>query len=152
MSVTEQLKNIIKDEIERLGYEFVDLNYGKRGRKWFLQVFCDKKGGLTLDHCVEISRELGYELDRHEGLLKHSYNLEVSSPGLNRPLKNEADFKRHSGDIVKVRLYAPVKERREFKGEVSEVKEGEVIFKDSGGEKITVDIDNIANAKLEVEI
>ncbi len=152
MSIKSELTGIIKNEVERLGYEFVDLKYGRGGRKWFLQVFCDKPGGLALNDCEKISRELGYELDRHGELLKHSYNLEVSSPGLDRPLKSEDDFKKHMGQDIIIKLFDPGGEARVRKGTLQGI-EGEKIFiKEAGGKKKEFDLKNIASAKLEVKI
>ncbi|MGM0567640.1 MAG: ribosome maturation factor RimP [Elusimicrobiota bacterium] len=152
MSVTKELTDIVKEEVSRLGYEYVDLNYGRKGKSWFLQVFCDKEGGLTVKDCSRISREVSYELDRHPELFSHSYNLEVSSPGLNRPLKTERDFKRHIGEKVKIKLFAPVNEERIWVGDIVDASEGKAVIKIKDGQKLNLDMENIANAKLEVKI
>ncbi|MEA3506336.1 MAG: ribosome maturation factor RimP [Elusimicrobiota bacterium] len=153
MSITNELTDIVGKVVRENGYEFVELKYGKRGNRWFLQVFADKEGGITLADCKLLSEKLGYELDRHEDLLKHAYSLEVSSPGLDRPLKNEADFKRYKGKDVNIRLFSPVAEQREWTGKIVKSEDGKIFITDTKeGENQSFDIENIASAKLEINI
>lgn len=152
MSVTQELTEIVKKETEEAGYEFVDLKYGKRGQSWFLQVFADKEDGITLYDCEQLSKKLEYELDRHPELLKHSYRLEVSSPGLDRPLKNESDFNKFKGKKVNFKFYGPFENYRNWTGKVIEAKDGKVIFEDEEGQKRVAEIEKIAKAKLKVDI
>ncbi|MGM0442241.1 MAG: ribosome maturation factor RimP [Elusimicrobiota bacterium] len=152
MSITKELTEIVKEVTEDAGYEFVDLKYGKRGQRWFLQVFADKEGGIVLYDCEKLSKKLAYELDRHPDLLKHSYRLEVSSPGLDRPLKTEKDFNKFKGKSAKFNFYGPFEEQRSWTGKIIEAKNGKVTFEDKEGQKRVADIEKIAKAKLEVNI
>jgi ribosome maturation factor RimP len=135
-----------------MGYEFVDLKFAKIGRDWRLQVFADKEGEITLKDCEIISRELGYELDRHPEILRQTYTLEVSSPGLDRILKTEQDFKKFANSDFKMKLYEPVQGSRAWKGKIVKAENGNLDFKDEQGNKRTVPIDNIAKANLIVRI
>ncbi|MFW6134133.1 MAG: ribosome maturation factor RimP [Elusimicrobiota bacterium] len=152
MSVTNNLKEIAKKEIEDMNYEFVDLKYGRRGKNWYLQVFADKEGGITVDDCAKISEQLGYELDRHPELLRHSYNLEVSSPGLDRPLRGTKDFKKFKNNDIVIKLYSPIEEKRTWHGKIIDAHDKKLYFKDKEGKKREVDLDNISIARLEVKI
>ncbi|MDA3793311.1 MAG: ribosome maturation factor RimP [Elusimicrobia bacterium] len=152
MSITKELTDIVSEVVRKNGYEFVELKYGKRGRKWFLQVFADKEKGIALQDCRLISEKLGYELDRHEDLLKHAYSLEVSSPGLDRPLKNISDFKRYIGKNINIRLFNPVNDNREWAGKIIKSEDRKVFIVNNKGENQSFDIENKASAKLELNI
>ncbi len=149
MSITQELINIVKSEIEDMGYEFVDLKYGKKGSRWFLQVFADKEGGITIDDLGSISRHLNYEFDRHPDILEHSYSLEVSSPGLDRQLKTKEDFEKCMNKDIKL---ITIDNSQVWEGKVLEVNEGNIIIRDREGIHKVVPVDNIAKASLKVKI
>ena len=111
-SMTEAL---IMPIIEANHFELVDVEWVKEGSNWFLRAYIDKEGGITVDDCEVVSRELGDWLDQ-EDFIEDSYILEVSSPGLGRPLKKEKDFARSLGKDVEVRLYRPINKQKEFTG------------------------------------
>ncbi len=151
MSVTQDLIDIVKRQLENMGYELVDLKYGKHGKKWLLQIFADKDGGINIDDCQKISQQVSYELDRYPDLLKHAYNLEVSSPGIDRQLKTETAFIRNINKDVKINLYTPVDNYRRWSGKIIEAKNGRLVIEDKDGVKRTIDIDKITKANLEVK-
>ncbi len=97
--VTEQVEQLVQPLLDDLGFELVDLEYQREQNGWVLRFFLDKEGGITLDNCAEASREISTLLDV-EDLVPTAYNLEVSSPGLERPLKKLSDFKRFAGSLV----------------------------------------------------
>lgn len=97
------------------GLELVDLEFRREGRGWVLRLFMDKPGGITLDDCAAVSREWGDQLDV-EDLIPFRYTLEVSSPGLDRPLKKDADFLRHIGKTIQLTTTTPVAGQGFFKG------------------------------------
>ncbi len=103
--------------IENEEFELVDVEYKKEGSNWYLRIYIDKPGGITLDDCQKVSEQLSDELDR-EDPIKENYFLEVSSPGLDRPLKKEADFIRFKGEIVEVKLYEPLNGNKIIEGEL----------------------------------
>lgn len=99
--------------IEEHGFELVDVEYVKEGADYYLRVYADKEGGINIDDCVLISRSLEEKLDAADRMTD-AYILEVSSPGLTRPLKKEKDFKRNLGKKVEVKLYRSVDGMKEF--------------------------------------
>lgn len=107
--------------IEERGFELVDVEYVKEGSNYYLRVYADKEGGITIDDCVDISRALNPQLDAYEKEFKDPYILEVSSPGLLRPLKKDKDFSRNLGKMVELKLFKPLEEKREkeFEAELS---------------------------------
>jgi ribosome maturation factor RimP len=96
------IEALIMPILTDLGMELVDLELKREGRDWFLRLFIDKPGGVTLDDCVEVSREVSAILEV-EDPIESAYRLEVSSPGLDRPLKKPADFERFAGQQVKLK-------------------------------------------------
>ena len=98
----DKIEILIQPILEDLGYELVDLEYQRDQRGWILQIFLDKEGGINLDNCAAASREISSLLDV-ENIIPTAYNLEVSSPGIERPLKRIADFERFAGQLVKIK-------------------------------------------------
>jgi len=101
--------------VEENHFELVDVEYIKEAGNWYLRAYIDKEGGITVDDCEVISRRLGEWLDEKD-FIADSYILEVSSPGLGRPLKKEKDFDRSIGKDVDIRLYKPLNKQKEFTG------------------------------------
>ena len=103
--------------IEKEKFELVDIEYKKEGANWYLRLYIDKPGGITLDDCQKISKQLGDRLDE-EDPIKGNYFLQVSSPGLDRPLKKEKDFIRCKGKTVEVKLYEALDGKKVIEGEL----------------------------------
>ena len=104
--------------MEENNFELVDVEYVKEAGTWYLRAYIDKEGGIAVDDCEVISRRLSDWLDK-EDFIDDSYILEVSSPGLGRPLKKEKDYKRSIGREVEVRLYKAIDRQKEFTGTLS---------------------------------
>ena len=98
-------------------FELVDVEYVKEAGNWYLRAYIDKEGGITVDDCEVISRILSDWLDK-EDFIDDSYIMEVSSPGLGRPLKKDKDFQRSLGEEVEIRTYRPIDRQKEFVGEL----------------------------------
>ncbi|MBQ9765132.1 MAG: ribosome maturation factor RimP [Lachnospiraceae bacterium] len=111
-SMTEQIVTPITNEHQ---FELVDVEYVKEGSNWYLRVYIDKPGGITIDDCELVSRALSDILDEKD-FISDAYILEVSSPGLSRPLKKEKDFARSIGMEVEIKLYKPVNKRKDYCG------------------------------------
>ena len=105
--LTEQIESLVQPVLADMGLELVDLEYQREQRGWTLRFFLDKEGGITLDDCAMASREISTLLDV-EDLISTAYNLEVSSPGIERPLKKIADFERFSGELIKIKTLVPL--------------------------------------------
>lgn len=136
------------DELaEPLQLEIVDVEYRREAGGRVLRVFIDKPGGITLDDCQALSRALSRKLDETDPIAD-SYSLEVSSPGLDRPLKRPEDFERFAGEDVHVRTYGPLDGRRNFKGELIGWEDGHVVVQLDDG-PVRIPKDQIARARLD---
>jgi len=133
------------------GFELVDVELKRAGGGAMLRLFVDKPGGIGLDDLQSVSEEVSAILDA-EDPVQGAYTLEVSSPGLDRPLKGEADFRRSVGNLAKVSSYEPVEGRRHWTGRIVSCEEG-VLALDLEREKLTakVPLGKISHARLEVE-
>ncbi|MCP4682668.1 MAG: ribosome maturation factor RimP [Desulfobacterales bacterium] len=109
------LTRLIMPVLDEIGFELVDIEYLSGRGRWILRIYVDKTGGITLDDCARVSREIGDLIDIKD-IINHKYVLEVSSPGLDRPLRKEADFFKAIGKKVKVKMLMPIKGRRNFTG------------------------------------
>ena len=116
-SYEQQAEELLEPIVEQHGFELVDVEYVKEGGTWYLRAYIDKPGGITVDDCEIVSRAFGDLLDEKD-FIEDSYILEVSSPGLGRPLKKEKDFARSLGEEVEIRLYRPMDGSKEYKGEL----------------------------------
>ncbi len=101
--------------LEEHGFELVDVEFVKEGSTWYLRAYIDKEGGIMVDDCEIVSRALEVKLDK-EDLIKEPYVLEVSSPGLGRPLKKDKDYVRNEGKEIELRLYKSFEHEKEFRG------------------------------------
>ena len=128
------------------GLELVDIEFVKEGESHYLRVFIDKPGGISLEDCKMVNEELSQGLDR-EDPIPQSYILEVSSPGLNRPLKKDKDFQRFTGREVKIKTYVPLGEQKVFKGILKGFNQGIVSVETEAGVK-EIPLDKIAKANL----
>lgn len=141
--------------LSSLGMELVELEYQREGRAMVLRLFLDKPGGITLDDCAAVSRELSEILDV-EDVIPDRYTLEVSSPGLNRPLKKPADYVRAAGRLVKIRtaeLWADEagNRRKTFLGELLGLEQEQVRLRLTEGQLAVIPLEKIARANLEFE-
>jgi ribosome maturation factor RimP len=137
------LQGMLESTLTGLGYELVDFERPGKGR--LLRVFIDKAGGITVDDCAAVSHHLsrvlaveGVDYDR----------LEVSSPGLDRPLKKERDFARYAGQKARIKLRVPVEGQRNFVGVLREARAGKVEIEVDGGKTVSVDLSNLDKARL----
>ncbi|MEE1243046.1 ribosome maturation factor RimP [Frisingicoccus sp.] len=108
-------ETLIQPLIDANHFELVDVEWVKEGANWYLRVYIDKEGGITVDDCELVSRAFEETLDK-EDYISENYIFEVSSPGLDRPLKKEKDFIRNIGKDVEVKLYKAINKEKEFVG------------------------------------
>ena len=132
---------------QKHGFELVDVEYVKEAGSWYLRVYIDKEGGITVDDCEVISRLLGEWLDK-EDFIEDSYILEVSSPGLGRPLKKEKDFARSIGKDVEIRLYKAIDKQKEFTGTLTSYDADSVTLTMEDGSERTFEKSGIALIRL----
>lgn len=131
-------------------FELVDVEYVKEAGTWYLRAYIDKEGGIAVDDCEVISRKLGDWLDK-EDFIAESYILEVSSPGLGRPLKKEKDFIRSIGKEVEVRLYRQIDKQKEFTGTLSAYDENTVTLAMDDGSQMVFGKPDIALVRLALD-
>ncbi len=138
---------LLKPLMEEHQFELVDVEFVKEAGNWFLRVYIDKPGGITIDDCELISRALSDKLDE-EDFIVESYILEVSSPGLGRPLKKEKDFVRSQGQSVEVKLFRPIEKQKEFTGILKSWDKDTVTLEFEEEAVLTIERANIALIRL----
>lgn len=154
-----KIRTLAEPVLGDMGLELVDLEFRREGRGWTLRFFIDKEGGVTLDDCADFSREVDTLLEV-EDLIPSAYRLEVSSPGLDRPLKKAEDFRRFAGRLVKVKTREKMDpdgrghQRKTFVGELLGIEDGIVRIRqsDSRGGEVALPYDGIDKANLELDL
>jgi ribosome maturation factor RimP len=137
---------LIGPEVEALGYELVGVVHRRGRRRGLLRVYIDAEAGITLDDCTRVSQQVSAILDV-EDPVSGEYDLEVSSPGLDRPLFEPAHYERFQGAQVRIRLLVPLEGRRNFAGVLRGCRDGRVILAEDGVEQV-FPIDDIGMARL----
>lgn len=124
-----QIEKIVADItmpiVEGFNYDLVDVEFVKEGPDYFLRIFIDKPNGITIDDCQEVSKMISEKLDDLDPI-DRSYYLEVSSPGIDRPLKNDRDLKRNVGKEVEIKLYAPLDGKKVYVGNLKDFNDKQI--------------------------
>jgi len=147
--LVDKLTSLLGPLVAEKGLELVEIQYRREGTGWVLRVIIDKEAGVGIDDCAEVSREAGRLLEV-EDLIDHPYNLEVSSPGLDRPLKKENDFIRYRGRRVKVKTKEPIGNQKIFVGAIERMYNGLVTLRTEKG-LVSLPFDEIVKAKLVID-
>ena len=150
----ENIIALVEPVLEAQGLDLVDLELARMGSRWLVRIYMDREGGVTLQDCSDMSRLIGDILDVND-LPPGPYNLEVSSPGLDRPLKREKDFIKYKGMQAKIRLREKLDGSRNFKGVLTGiVEEGgrKFVVLEVDGKECRLPMDQILKANLEYEI
>ena len=133
--------------VEEYRFELVDVEYVKEGSNWYLRAYIDKPGGITVDDCEVVSRRLSDLLDEKD-FIEEAYILEVSSPGLGRPLKKDKDFARSIGEEVEIRTYKAIDHEKEFTGVLKSFDKDTIVIELEDNEIMNFARDNIALVRL----
>jgi ribosome maturation factor RimP len=141
------IRKVTEPIIEAYGMELVKVEMLTKEKGRILRLYIDKEGGVNLDDCVKISRQINPVLDV-EDIIHGSYVLEVSSPGLDRPLVREKDFLKYKGKLVKIQIKEPIDNRRNYKGKIVDVKEGILMLNIEEGITVELPLFLIIKAKL----
>jgi ribosome maturation factor RimP len=141
-----KLTNLLKPLVEDLGYEFVGLEHGSNPKNPVLAIYIDAEDGIAVEDCEKVSREVAALLDV-EDPIPGRYNLEVSSPGMDRPLFTLEQFEQFAGELVRISLYAPQEGRRKFKGKILGAEGGHVKLALDDSE-VLLEMGNVAKARL----
>ncbi|GFO57370.1 ribosome maturation factor RimP [Geomonas sp. Red276] len=156
VDVVERVTEISGEILSPLGMALVDVEYKREGRDMVLRLFIEKlEGGVTLDDCSEVSRQVSDILDV-EDFISENYTLEVSSPGICRPLKKLADYQRFQGKLIKVKTFEVLADdagnkRKTFLGTLTGVQGKAITMHLKEGQDATIPLDKVAKANLEFE-
>jgi ribosome maturation factor RimP len=150
--IIDKIRIFLQSLLSSMELELFDVQFRREGHGWVLRVFIDSEQGVTLEHCSNVSRELGRYLDV-EDLIDNAYHLEVSSPGLERPLRSLNDFTRYRGKKAKVKVHEAIDGEKIFEGIIEEVTddaEGLINLKLNDGRSIQFTFEKINKARLAI--
>ncbi|MEI8215672.1 MAG: ribosome maturation factor RimP [Eubacteriales bacterium] len=155
--VTEQVKDLLMDFLKENNYELFDVEYVKEGNSWILRILIDKlkksdqdeEEYIGTEDCEKVSSFISEELDKID-ILEKQYFLEVSSPGLDRPLRNEDDYIKYKGRIIEISLYKPLDGQKMYMGELVSLENENIIIIDEKKNKIEIPISKAAIVRLAV--
>lgn len=134
--IEEKVENLVKDKVQKLGYNLYDVEYVKEGKEFYLRIYIDKPTGITLEDCELVSNNVNELLDEAD-YIKEQYFIEVSSPGIERILKKDKHLKENIGKKVQIKLFKPFNGQKQYEG----------ILKDFNENAVT--IENLQNLKIE---
>lgn len=147
MTKTEQeIEKIVLPIVENLGYSLYDVEYIKEGAYWFLRIYIDKETGISLDDCEKVSNAVSDKLDEEDPITT-PYNLEVSSCGLEKKLREPKHFKMAIGENIEIKLYKPFEKQKEFRGILASITDN-VITLNTEEKSINIKLDEISSAKI----
>jgi len=150
-SVVQEIEKLAGPALSEAKVELVQVEYRREPQGWVLRFYLDKEGGFSLTDCALWNDRLGQLLDE-SGLISQSYSLEISSPGLNRPLRKKEDFQRFLGLEAVVKLYAPQNNQKNFHGKLMSVEKEELVLLDRTSGLVRLPLSMIAGARLDPEI
>lgn len=148
--LADEIEALLAPVLEREGYELIDVDFESKGGRSTLRLFIDKEDGVTLDDCEQASHAVSGVLDV-EDPIPGEYNLEMSSPGLDRPLRRPAHYERYAGALARVVMQKGFQGKRRIKGRLSGL-EDEVVLLDVDGETHRLPLEKIESARLVPEI
>ena len=136
-------ESLIMPILDKFSFELVDIEYVKEGGTWYLRAYIDKEGGITVNDCEDVAREMNVLLDE-EDFIPDAYVFEVSSPGPGRPLKKEKDYLRNMDKEIEIRTYRAIDKCKEFYGLLREYDKDTVTIETEAGERVTFNKSDIA--------
>ncbi len=147
--ITERVTELVSPIVETAGLELVDVEY-VRERDWFLRVFIDKEGGIDIDDCSAVSNALAKKLDE-EDFIKEKYYLEVSSPGIDRPLKKDKDLAAHYGTKVDLAFFAPCEGKKQLTAVLKSHDADHLVVEDGKQQERTIERKLIASVRPHID-
>jgi ribosome maturation factor RimP len=133
--------------VAEAGYELIEVEFGRHGASGLLRVFIDRPGGVTVDDCAAVSRVISALLDVRDFIESH-YTLEVSSPGIARPIRREKDFKRFAGEPIRLTTVTPIEGRKRFNGVLRGIDDG-LVGVEVNGTEYRIHVENVKQANLD---
>ena len=147
--IADRVRTLAEPILFAEGMDLVEVQYRREANGWVLRLTIEKEQGVTLDDCSRVNHEVGRTLDV-EDFIPTRYHLEVSSPGLDRPLKSEKDFVKYRNRLIKVKTFDPIDKRRQFKGKLLGLVENQIHMEIDGG-IVRIPLSNVSKANLEIE-
>src|SRR5690606_4073460 len=144
--IVEIATNLAEPVVKKHLFELVDVEYVKEGPNWYLRIYIDKPGGITIDDCKVVSEEVSDLLDK-EDPIPQSYFLEVSSPGLERPLKKDSDLERFKGELVEVKLFKAINGKKKYVGELIGLIDNKIVINLDSGETMEFEREEVSLVK-----
>ena len=144
--IRDSIFSLFEPMLEDMGFELVEVEYLTMHGRWILRLYIDKEGGVTIDDCADVSRDLGDIIDVKE-IIDHEYVLEVSSPGLNRPLRKEKDFIKVIGSMIKLKMTRDLNGQKNFTGNLKDLN-NRTIYLETEGKLIELPFDDIEKSNL----
>lgn len=148
-NVVSIVKDLIGGFFTDNKYELCDIEFVKEGPNWYLRIYADKEGGIAIEDCEFISKSVEVIIDEKDPITQN-YILEVSSPGLDRPLKTKADYEKFTDEIIDIKLYKLVDKTKEFQGKLLGLEEDTVSIEDEEGNIHKFELKDIASCRLAV--
>ena len=148
--ILQKVEDFVSPVLENLGYELVERELAQDSGRWILRLYIDKEGGVTIDDCARASHGVE-DLIEVEGLIPMHYELELSSPGINRPIRRRKDFDRFKGETIRLKTTEPVNGRSNYKG-ILETLDGDEIVMIVDGDRYRVPYKFLAKARLEPDL
>lgn len=146
-SIEERVESLIKEKIEKIGYELYDVEYSKEGKNYFLRIFIDSKNGIDLDDCEKVNNEIMEDLD-NANYIKEQYFLEVSSPGIEIILRKEKHLEQNIGNEIAIKLFKKDEEgKKEYQGILKKYTEQDIIIEDNENKQKQINRKNISQIK-----
>lgn len=149
-NIINTVNNIAEPIANELGYEIVDIEFVKEGNRHFLRIYIDKPEGVNLDDCQKMSQLVGDKLDEIDPI-KVPYYLEISSPGLDRPLKTNKDLLRNKGKEIEIKLYEQIDGKKILEGVLENFTDDEIMLKVEEDKIINIKRNKIALIKLAIK-
>jgi len=147
--VCQSVIDIIEPVVQSQNLELVDVEFKKEGKDWHLRVYIDKERGITVEDCRNVSHQIE-DLIEIEDIVSRQYILEVSSPGLDRPLKSERDFLRNQNRRIQLTVFAPIHGRKDFCGVIRGIHDQSLVLQVEGND-LEIPLEKIAKAKLVID-
>ncbi len=149
MNTAKRVEALLSGTAEEMGFEIVDVEFVKEGQNYYLRVYLDKQGGITIDDCEIFSKAAEKLLDDSDPI-EQAYIFEVSSPGIDRPLKKDSDFEKYAGEIVDIKLYKAINGSKEFQGKLKGLEDNNIVIIDEDGNEMSFDRKSVSSARLAV--
>ena len=149
VSTEKKLETMLRPVVEDMGYEIVDVEFVKEGPNWYLRVFVDKEGGVSIDDCELISKALEKILDENDPI-EQAYFLEISSPGIDRPLKRKEDFIKFNGEVIDIKHYKPFEGSKEYTGRLKAYDDDGTVTIETEEKEVSFAKKDVASVRLAV--